>query len=228
MPTEPLTDPLLLDRIFLLRGLSAAARDLITSHGRLHLCHAEEVIFVGDRRDDVFFICDGSVRILAKTDDGRSIVLADVEAGNMFGELAAIDGLPRSGAAIALTRASLLSLPPDIFNALIGIDGDFAARLIRHMSSVIRTVDRRITTLTLLTPRQRVYRELLRRAAADSNGVWQIQPVPPHRDISGWTGTAEEEVAAAIGDLLTRGLLRYTPDSLIISNKEELGTLARI
>src|SRR5690349_13036806 len=66
-----------------------------------------QILSEQDLTDDVFFILEGTVRITSLTPAGREIIFTDVSAGNMFGEFAAIDGLPRSATVTALTDCVL-------------------------------------------------------------------------------------------------------------------------
>src|SRR4029079_12996562 len=65
----------------------------------------EWVIDYQDDGIDVFFIVAGSVRVLIYAKSGREVILADLDAGGFFGEMAPIDGHPRSASVLALTDA---------------------------------------------------------------------------------------------------------------------------
>ena len=73
------------------------------------------VVDYEDLTSDVFFIVTGSVRVLIRTAAGKEVILAEMQAGQYFGELAAIDGVGRSANVTALTRAELCLVPGAIF-----------------------------------------------------------------------------------------------------------------
>src|SRR5580692_1786995 len=56
----------------------------------------ETVVDFEDESTDVYFIISGEVRVLIRTPAGKEIILAEMRAGQFFGELAAIDGIARS------------------------------------------------------------------------------------------------------------------------------------
>src|SRR4051794_35337784 len=74
------------------------------------------VIDYQDGGVDVFFVVSGSVRALiyAKA-TGREVILADLEAGGFFGELAPIDGQPRSASVFAISQAVVATMPGAVF-----------------------------------------------------------------------------------------------------------------
>ena len=73
-------------------GISVTARDCGWKAYGAH----EQIIDRQSETKDVFFVVEGKVRVVNYSVSGREITLDDIEAGGHFGELAAIDGLPRS------------------------------------------------------------------------------------------------------------------------------------
>jgi CRP-like cAMP-binding protein len=59
-----------------------------------------------DRGTDVYFLTRGTVRVLITPSPDRMIILTDIDPGAYFGELAAIDGQPRSAGILAITNAT--------------------------------------------------------------------------------------------------------------------------
>lgn len=64
---------------------------------------------------DVYFVIAGKVRIVNYSFSGRGIILDELEAGNYFGELSAIDSQPRSARVISIADSLIASLPQNIF-----------------------------------------------------------------------------------------------------------------
>jgi CRP/FNR family cyclic AMP-dependent transcriptional regulator len=67
----------------------------------------EVVVDFEDTSSDVYFILSGEARVLIRTPGGKEIILAEMKANQFFGELSAIDGVPRSANVSALTRSEL-------------------------------------------------------------------------------------------------------------------------
>jgi hypothetical protein len=99
---EPANDPSiaardLLNRNFLFRELPAAVLDRISAQAQWRACGRNEIIFSqGDAGDALFGVVSGRVRISATSPDGREVFLNIMEPGDSFGEIAVIDGLPRT------------------------------------------------------------------------------------------------------------------------------------
>lgn len=87
----------------------------------------------GDPGDAMYLIVSGSVRI---EDDGYEV---DTQTeGTVFGEMALLDGEPRSASAIAAEETLLLRLPQDDFQELLEDHGEIALGIIRVLSARLR------------------------------------------------------------------------------------------
>jgi CRP-like cAMP-binding protein len=105
-----------------LRRLSGIARETTLSTGA--------VLFEqGDDSDGLYIVVSGIVRIYLTADDGREATINLLEEGEVIGEIAILDGLPRSAGAAALTDARLIFIPTAPFCELI----DSSPRLGRQM-----------------------------------------------------------------------------------------------
>lgn len=178
---------------------------------------------------DVYFVVAGTVRILTAAPDDREVALADIQAGNYFGELAAIDGMRRSARVIALHDSVLAQLPSPDFLALMRRHPEVAMRVLNRLSRVIRNLDSRVTELSTKNDKQRIYSQLLQLAqadAADPDGRL-IPDLPNHREMAAWTGTSKEIVAQAIGELARQGIVRRRGMGLLIPHWRRLQALAQ-
>jgi len=91
--------------------LFASERDTLLSRARSKRFRAGEIIFhKGVPGDSMVAVLSGEVRISAPGVDGREIVLNTIEAGQVFGEIALVDGGPRTAEAAAATDCELLFL----------------------------------------------------------------------------------------------------------------------
>jgi len=186
---------------------------------------------VFDRASDtleVFFVVEGSVRILTQSKD-REVALADVVAGNYFGELAAIDGRERSARVVAMREAVLASLEHVDFLEYIGRYPQIGLRVLERLARIIRNLDHRVTQLSTQNESQRIFGELVRIAEPDPSRpeCWHIPDMPNHKEIASWAGTSREQVAQAIGELARDGIVRRKTMGLLISDWERLQLMAR-
>lgn len=218
-----------------------------------------EVVFeLDDPSADVYFIVRGKLRIVirrdrlaappadapagteagteadaeAETEGGAAdlVTLAEFTSGDTFGELAAVDGRPRSARALALDNGLLAILPRAEFLALVEDHPPFALALLNRFAGFIRSLNGRVYSLSTLTPRQRVFMELVRLAEprAVGDGTWAVDPLPSHGDIAGWVGADRETVAAAVGQLAREGLVERRHKTLVIKDLARLRLLAHL
>jgi CRP-like cAMP-binding protein len=156
-----------------------------------------------DQATDVFFILEGTVRINSTSTEGREIIFSDLGVGHMFGEFAAIDGLPRSATVMALTDCVLASMPAPRFFELLKENGTVSTRLIQLLVTKIRAATERVFEVSALAIRERVRRELLRMAAegARTGRSVVISPAPTHYDLAARIGSHREAVTRELNRL---------------------------
>ena len=145
-------------------------------------------------------------------------------AGEHFGELAAIDGLPRSTSVQALENSLLAFLPAEAFHDLLRRHGEIMFRVVERLVTVVRESTERIMDLTTLGATQRVYAEILRLAVPDvaSPSLRVIRSVPPAHAIAARTGTARETVVRALSQLREGNIIRRKGRNLYILDPARL------
>lgn len=156
-----------------------------------------------DNANDVFFILDGSVRINSVSTEGREIIYSDLATGDIFGEFAAIDGLPRSANLVALTDCLLARMTAAKFFDLLRQNGTVSTRLVQLLVAKIRRMSERVFEVSALAVRERVRRELLRMAASGTRSGKSvvIQPAPTHYDLAARIGSHREAVTRELNRL---------------------------
>ncbi len=104
----------------------------------------EVIIKEGDLGREMFIIKSGSVEVMKKDDDGKMIVLATLERGDFFGEMAILENAPRTAMVIARETTSLLVLNVGSFLIKIRKDPSFAYTMMQKMSNRIRILNERL------------------------------------------------------------------------------------
>ena len=173
---------------------------------------------------DVFFVVRGRVRIVNYSLSGREITLDDVGAGGHFGELASIDGQPRSAAVLAVEDSLIVALPQRHFVEALRKYPAIAHRVMIRLARMVRASTERIMDLSTLAANNRVQAELLRQArdTVKDDNTAIISPIPVHSDIASRVSTTRETVARVLSDLTRQGILERTRDSLVIRDVERL------
>ena len=219
-----------LENVKLLTGLPPEQLSALEQQCRWHRISANTQIVdqAGDDRD-VFFVIEGTVRLVNYTLAGREITFASIPAGEYFGELSAIDGTARAAGAVAVGNCRLASVTPEVFRKLLDDHPDISRQVMERLAAVIRTSDERIIDLCTLPAPQRIYAELLRMAEPDdvAPGSWVIRPMRTHAEIASRANTTRETVTRAFGHLVTNGIVERMSKSLYIRDREQLAQLAQ-
>lgn len=180
-----------------------------------------------DEDRDVFFVLEGRVRATLYSSTGREVDYSDAGPGDVVGELAAIDGGPRSATVEALERARLARLPAAAFHELLNSRPSFAAALLQHLSAQVRRLTERVFELSTLSMRERLLRELLRLAeqAGIQDGRAEIRPAPTHFELASRVGAYREAVSREMSALHKAGLVEKRGGALVIQSLGELDRL---
>lgn len=211
--------------IHFFEGLDAAARQPIEARCRWRQIRAgQRIIDFGSDSRDVFFVIEGAVSVVNFSASGREVAFATVEAGDCFGELAAIDGRPRSASVVAIRESVVATMPSNAFLKLLQERVEVTFKVLNHLSHMVRAGDVRIMELSTLAATQRVFAELLRMAVPDAAvaGLWIVRPMPPLREIASRVSTTRETAARALSQLSSIDLLRRKGRNLYLMDRAKL------
>jgi CRP/FNR family cyclic AMP-dependent transcriptional regulator len=184
----------------------------------------ESIVSHHEISTEVFFILSGAVRILLYSPAGKEISFRDLVPGDLFGELAAVDGQSRSATVIALADTELAVLSSDDFWNILRTNPEVSASLIKRLAHLIRFYSMRLYEFGTLGVEDRVHAELLRLSQdymLDDNSAI-ISPIPTHAVIASRISTRREAVAREMSALTRSGLLIRNAKSLVISDFRKL------
>lgn len=97
----------------------------------------ELIVGEGDTSRQMFIVASGRVRVTKKQGD-REVTLRTVERGEFFGEMALLEGLPRSASAYAVGDATLLVIEPGGLLLRLRRDPTLAIEMLRVLSERVR------------------------------------------------------------------------------------------
>ena len=184
----------------------------------------EQVIDRQSDSFDLYFIVEGRARVVNYSLSGREVTFDDREGGQYFGELAALDGEPRSANVVALENTVVACLSREGFHELLIDYPQVAVKILMNLAKIVRISTDRIMDLSTLGANNRVHAELLRLAKPgmkdDNTAV--ISPIPIHGDIASRVSTTRETVARVFSDLTRDGILQRDRDALIILDVDHL------
>jgi CRP/FNR family cyclic AMP-dependent transcriptional regulator len=180
----------------------------------------EWVIDYQDDGIDVFFVVSGSVRALIYAKSGREVILADIKAGGFFGEMASIDGHPRSASVLAVTDAVVATMPGEVFLEVLQDHSDVSMYVLKLLATRVRELDNRVLEYSTFDVGHRVSCELLRLARPDPKDSRRgiLSPAPTQAEIAARVSSHREYVAREMKALERDGFLLRQRDAIILTN----------
>ena len=147
--------------------------------------------------------------------------------GGIFGELAAIDGRPRSATVIGLEPVLVAKLPQGAFREMVRSHPDFTWVLLTHLALQTRRMTERIYEFSTLVMRKRLVRELLRLAEPDGSVAARasIRPAPTHSDLAARISTHREAVSREMSALAKLKLIEKRKGLLVLPDIGRLEAL---
>ncbi|MEY3827982.1 MAG: hypothetical protein RLZZ148_2805 [Cyanobacteriota bacterium] len=175
------------------------------------------ILLENDWGGSVYFIIEGWVKIRTHNVDGKEITLNIVGKGEIVGEMAALDEVPRSTDVITLTSTTISSIPAQDFVTLLNNEPQAGVRLAQLMAKRLRQLNRRLR-LREADSVSRVADTLLFLAEGQGKKDAQGTQIPnlPHRELSSISGLARETVTRSLTKLEKKGLIVRETDSLCI------------
>lgn len=171
-------------------------RQILAESGRMVRVRKGQVMLaVGLPASDVYMVVEGSLSVSLVSAQGRETVLRTIGPGEIFGELAAIDGEPRSADVVASQNSSLLVIPGKSFVDLIEQQPVLSLWLARYLAHQVRYLTNRIYELSTMAVGTRLQAELLRLAGLpDAKGAAAIARIPTQAELAARIGTNRETV----------------------------------
>jgi CRP/FNR family cyclic AMP-dependent transcriptional regulator len=217
-----------LAKIGLFRSLDAQAiRQLDTQCSWRRAAANQWIIDYQDPSNDVFFVVSGTVRVTIRSVSGREVLLREIDAGEFFGELAAIDNQTRSAGILAMTNVTVARMPTSVFRKTVHTHPDVCDQLLSLLAGQIRILANRINEFTNLDVRHRIYAELLRlsRPEPGNAGGAVISPPPVHAEIAARVSTRREAVARELKALERAGLVERRRGAIVLTDTARLRRL---
>ncbi len=205
-------------------GLPEEAVEKVMTHVNSRKHPSNQVILLeNDWGSSVYFILDGWVKIRTYNLDGKEVTLNILGKGELFGEMAALDEVPRSTDVITLASTLICNMPAQDFAQLIHTEPVAGIRLAQLMARRLRQVNRRLR-LREADAQARVADILL--FLADGQGINSQAgteiPNLPHRELSSLSGLARETVTRVLSKLEKKSLIKREQNTLCIPNLHAL------
>jgi CRP/FNR family cyclic AMP-dependent transcriptional regulator len=202
-----------------LSQLEPQEREDLRNVGCVRRYRRGDVLFhEGDDAGAVLVLLEGHVKA-AMMNDGREVILAFPGPGELLGELAAVDGKPRSGTVRAVDDIEALVIPGSAFRAFLETRPRVALVLLRSVAARLREADRRRVDYAVNDVVVRVAGRLVelcdRYGAEDGAGI-DVGLAITQDELAAWAGASREAVAKGMALLRTLGWVQTERRRIIV------------
>ncbi|WP_314174761.1 Crp/Fnr family transcriptional regulator [Streptomyces winkii] len=213
-----------------LAALPSQDRRALFSRGTPHAyAPGETVVREGESTTFVVLILSGWSVVSVETERGTRLILALRGAGEVVGDLAAVDQRPRSATVTALGRLETVVVPGRQFRGFLASRPAATSLIMRQLSSRLRSADVERRSLASGTVLQRLAARLLelaeRTGRQDGEGIALNLPLPQH-ELAAAVGATREAVAKALRLLREEEVVRTGNRRLVVTNVQLLRLLA--
>jgi len=220
----------LLGQCILFRELGAEERNALFS--RIHVrayCAGETIFHMGSAGDNMMALLSGSVRISVPSPDGREIVLAILQPGEVFGEIALLDGKERTADARAVTACHLATLERRDVLAFLDRHPKMWPKVAELLCGRLRSSDERVAGLALHQLPTRLAKALLRFASMTQETTSRrLQVHLSQRELGNICGATRETVNKCLNTWQRRGIVRIEDGAVMIANQTAVEEMAEL
>jgi CRP/FNR family cyclic AMP-dependent transcriptional regulator len=172
----------------------------------------------GDKSDSLYILCSGKAKAIARDEQGKEIVLGLIGPGEYFGEMAALDGEPRSATIVTKEPSEILIISKEDFQDSLSSNPDLIFSLVRVLLERFRKADEKIESLALMNVYGRVA-DFLMQIAEPKEGEWVIREALTHQEIADMVGASRETVSRTIKELQDAGYISIKKRQITIHKK---------
>jgi CRP/FNR family transcriptional regulator, cyclic AMP receptor protein len=229
MPTDEARR--LLGECILFREFGAEERSALFARIRIRTYSAGETIFrMGSPGDRMMAVLGGSVRISVPSPEGREVLLAILQPGEVFGEIALLDNKERTADAAALAACDLAILERQDVLAFLDRHPEIWRKLVQVLCGRLRNTDQHIAELALLQLPTRLAKVLLR--FANIEGLPGAAPLLrvqlSQRELGNICGTSRESINKCLGAWQRRGIVEIDDGTVILAKRSALEEVAEL
>jgi CRP/FNR family cyclic AMP-dependent transcriptional regulator len=215
----------ILRRHSLFGQLSPAMTEHLGSYMKRRRLPRGTVIFAkGDPGTGLMGVLAGEVKISVPSADGREIVLTTMHEGDIFGEIALLDGHPRTADATAITDCELMVIERRDFIPFLHSQPDVTLQIIEILCSRLRRTTEQVQDVTFLNLQTRLAKTLLRLTAGRPGSAPEV--VITQREISQIIGRSRESTNKQLRSWAKHGLIRLQRRAVVILHPDKLAEVA--
>lgn len=181
----------------------------------------------GDTGDCLYGVVAGRVRIAAASSRGREVFLNIMEPGDTFGEIAVIDGLPRTAGAVTLDPATLVTIDRGDFLSVLEVEPVLAMHLLRLFCQRVRWTSELVEESTFLVGSARLAKRLLVLIAIHGRPVKAgMELAISQSELAQFLGISRQFVNQQLRSWRGMGWISLSRSRIVVTDAEALSQVA--
>ncbi|MCF8261657.1 MAG: Crp/Fnr family transcriptional regulator [Melioribacteraceae bacterium] len=215
-----------LENFNLFKGLkmdSMKTLDKIAVHKELP--KNQPIYFANEPSNSIFFLKKGRVKLTRMSPDGKELIIALVNPGEVFGEMVMVDEGERSDFATAIEPAKICAITKDDFKKFVESNPVLNLRITKLIGFKLKKYSERIEELVFRDAEQRVVSFILNMAKEYGKKVgdeYFVKPFLTHQNIAELTACSRQTVNSVLTDLREKKIINFDRKKLIIHDEKKL------
>ena len=185
----------------------------------------QPIYFANEPSRTIYFLKTGRVKITKYLADGSEKIIAIINPGEIFGEMAYMDEGQRTDFAITVEPSMICAINKNNLAAFIEKNPELNLKLTRILGFKLRSFSERIEDLIFKDAHQRVASFILRYADKNGRRVGNqifVKPFLKHQNIGELTACSRQTVNYILTDLRSKGIIDFDRNKLIINKPDEI------
>lgn len=180
----------------------------------------------GDPGDALYAVCAGTVKITVPSVDGREAMFNLLHAGEIFGEIALLDGQPRTADAVTMTDSQLMVIERRDFMSFVHSEPNVALKLIELLCARLRWASQHFEEVVFLNLPTRLARTLLRLEENDAPPAGQRKLAITQQQLSLMLGVTRESINKQLSAWGKRKWIRLERGGIVVLARDSLQAIA--
>jgi CRP/FNR family transcriptional regulator, cyclic AMP receptor protein len=212
--------------------LASSELEYLESRSRIRVFPRRAPVYLpAEEADSVLLLAEGRIKLCHLTPDGKQSILAFIDPGEIFGELALFAPGPRDEYAETVDPSTVVLIPREVMQKLLDTRPDVSLGITKLIGLRRRRIERRLKNLLFLPNRDRLTHLLLE--LIEQYG----RPVPDgvalgiqlsHQELANIIGSTRETVTVLLGELQAEGLVRVGRRKLVVRDVERLARVVNV
>jgi len=185
----------------------------------------EYVYLPEDKSKLIYFLREGRIKIGSASEDGKEIIKAILNPGEVFGELSLVGESKRRDYAIALEDTKLCCVEADQLSSLIKDHGSLSLFFMKMMGSKVLEMENRLESLVFKDSRSRIVEylhDLVKKRGQRVGYEWVVRNFITHQEIANLTATSRQTVTTVLNELRSAEILTFNRKRLLVRDLDRL------